>query len=113
MNTRVWLIRFTDSSGTQHAAVHGHNAIADFRALDPSATAQELDVLALAELLAADRAFDAVVSDVQAHHRHVAERGGYTRLEMPGTRELCERFVSAEMDRTAALERCITAGAPA
>lgn len=106
MNTRIWLIRYTDRCGTPRGAVHTHNAIADFRAIDPAATVEELDALALSELLAADRAFDCVVADTQAHHRYIAERGGYTRLEAPTTRELCERYIAAEIDRAAAMERC-------
>ncbi|SBV37816.1 hypothetical protein STPYR_12759 [uncultured Stenotrophomonas sp.] len=112
MNTRIWLIRFTDCDGSQQATVHTVNAISDFRTIDPLATVEELDALALSDLLAADRAFDCVVADTQAHHRHVAERGGYARLEAPTTRELCERYIAAEIDRTAAMERCTVTPRP-
>lgn len=107
MNTKVWLIRFTDSQGITQSVARLCNAIAEYRQIDPAATVQELDVLALAELLEADKAFDQVVADIQARNRSIAETGGYVRLEMPGTRELCERYVRAEMARTDAIERCI------
>ena len=112
MNTRIWLIRYTDRCGTPRATVHTHNALADFRSIDPAATVEELDALALSELLAADRAFDCVVADTKAHHRYIAERGGYTRLEAPTTRELCERYIAAEIDRAAAMERCTQPAGP-
>lgn len=105
MNTKVWLIRFTDGTGTAQAVALGANAIGDYRQIDPNATVEELDVLALADLLAADRVFDKVVADVQAHSRESAEFG-YTRLGMTVTRELCERYVHAELDRADAIERC-------
>ncbi|MFC6351264.1 hypothetical protein H7691_06570 [Stenotrophomonas sp. CW117] len=113
MNTTVWLIRFIDRDGTQHATVHTHNAIGDFRGIDPHATVEELDALALSDLLAADRAFDCVVADTKAHHHRIAEHGGYARLEAPTTRELCERYIAAEIDRAAAMDRCTPTSRPA
>jgi hypothetical protein len=105
MSTRIFLHRFNAADGTPRARVLDHNAIDDFRAFDPNATVEELDALALSDLLAADRAFDRVVADTQAHHRRVAERG-YTAIEAPTTRELCERYIAAEIDRADAIERC-------
>lgn len=105
MNTSIWLIRFTDSAGQSCAAAYASNAIADFRDVDPAATAEKLDVLALADLLCADRLLDQVIADARAHHEHVA-RNGYVRVHAPMTRELCERYVAAEMDRANAIERC-------
>ena len=44
MNTRVWLVRFTDRNERPAAVVHTHNPIADYRQVDPKATAVAIDV---------------------------------------------------------------------
>ena len=105
MNTRIWLIRFTDRAGTPCATVHTHNAITDFLTIDPAATVEEFDALALSDLLAACRRLDTVVEDTRAHHEYMTQRG-FPRIHAPVTRELAERYVQAEMDRVDAMERC-------
>ncbi|KZC17046.1 hypothetical protein RHOFW510R12_01370 [Rhodanobacter sp. FW510-R12] len=60
MNTTAWLISFTGSDGVKVQKVHTHNCIADFRTIDPNATAQAIDCAAVAELIeAAERAVEA------------------------------------------------------
>jgi hypothetical protein len=106
MSTRIFLHRFNAADGTPRARALDHNAVEDFREFDPGATVEELDVAALSDLLAADRRLDKVVADTREHHHRIATRGSYAMLEAPTTRELCERYVHAEMDRAAAIERC-------
>lgn len=113
MNTRIWLIRYTDPCGTPRVTVHTHNAIADFRAIDPAATVEELDALALSELLAADLRMNQVIQDIRDHHRRVATRGSLEMVDgVDTTRELCERYIEAERDRYAAIERFAQPAAP-
>lgn len=112
MNTRIWLIRFTDRCGTPRATVHGQNAIADFRDIDPAATVEELDALALSELLAADLRMNQVIQDTRDHHHRVATRGSMEMVQADITRELCERYIEAERDRYAAIERCTQPAGP-
>ncbi|GEM_PF-4945727 len=112
MNTRIWLIRYTDRCGTPRGAVHTHNAIADFRSIDPAATVEELDALALSELLAADLRMNQVIQDTRDHHHRVATRGGMEMVQADITRELCERYIEAERDRYAAIERCTQSAGP-
>jgi hypothetical protein len=52
MNTTVWLIRFT-SEGVRRRVVFTHNALADYLALDPTATAEIIDCAAVDELIKA------------------------------------------------------------
>lgn len=54
MNTIVWLIRYT-FNGKNRSVAHTHNAIEDYRGLDPAATVQQFDAAAVTELLAAAR----------------------------------------------------------
>ncbi len=114
MSTRIWLIRFTDRCGTPRATVHTHGVLATTLDaacdIDPAATVEELDALALSDLLAADIRFDQVVADTQAHHRRAAV--SYPRIEARMTRELCERYVEAERDRYDAIERCTQPAGP-
>jgi len=109
MSTRIWLIRYTDRCGTPRAKVYTHNAlpaIAFFRDIHPAATVEELDALALSELLAADLRMNQVIQDTRDHHHRVAMRGAMEMVQSDITRELCERYIEAERDRYAAIERC-------
>lgn len=59
MNTNAWLIRYT-VDGKQFATVHTHNAVADYRLLDPAATVVRIDCAAVAGLIEAAMNYEVV-----------------------------------------------------
>lgn len=69
MNAEVWLIRFTDRNGLPQAVAHMHNCIADYRGgIDPHATAQRIDVAALAQAAQAAAEFDIAATLQRGDH---------------------------------------------
>lgn len=58
---------------------------------------------AVAELIAADRAYDATCAALKEHYRDVAENG-YLASKFPDGRALGEAFVAAAIRREKALE---------
>jgi hypothetical protein len=55
-NTTVWLIRYArPNGGDQRAVACLHNAIADYRDIDPDATTTTIDCAAVEELVEAAR----------------------------------------------------------
>jgi acetyl-CoA acetyltransferase len=61
MTTCAWLVTYS-YHGEKHHSAYSHNPIADFRAIDPEATVQVIDCLAVARLVAAARKFDRLIS---------------------------------------------------
>lgn len=69
MNTKVWLIRYTDRYGRPQAVAHTHNCVADYRtAADPHATVQRIDVAALAQAAQAAAEFDIAATLQRGDH---------------------------------------------
>lgn len=50
MNTLAWLIHYS-SNGERRFVVHMHNAIGDYRSIDPDAEVTCIDCAAVAELI--------------------------------------------------------------
>lgn len=53
MNASAWLIRYLDRKERPAAVAHLHNAVGDYRAIDPSAASIEINLVGAANLIEA------------------------------------------------------------
>lgn len=66
MNTLVWLIHYS-SNGERRSVVHTHNAIDDYRVIDPDAEVTCIDCAAVTELID-------FLRDADCHCREATDR---------------------------------------
>lgn len=101
MNTTVWLINFV-RGGEQQKLVHTHNAIADYRSIDPAASVTEIDCAAVAKLIEADAEYDQALHALSELNRKIAE-DGWLEVQHDALREAGRRLVRARNGRADAL----------